>query len=142
LRGLDRRSSAIVSVNAICGCVPQFGSKNVPNPSARTIPFAGVRIRFESKLGFERVLSNLRAVGEATVQHINALSAEAETWEAVERKVESHVRRSGFMLFATVDHGEWIQKFGIDRRSPPDTESSKLPVGQSAHVCLVFDHHG
>ena len=113
----------------------------MPNPSVRTIPFAGVRIRFESKLGFERVLSNLRAVGETTVQHIKALNAEAETCEAFERKVEPHAGRSGVMLFAAIDHGKWIQKFGIDRRSPLDTKSSKLPIGQSAHVCLVSDHH-
>lgn len=43
------------------------------NPAARTIPFAGVRIRFDSKLDFERVLSNLRAEGgEMTLQHIRS----------------------------------------------------------------------
>jgi len=29
--------------------------------------------------------------------------------------VQSHVGSSGFMLFATLDHGAWIKKTGIER---------------------------
>jgi uncharacterized protein (DUF302 family) len=83
----------------------------------QTIQFTGVRISHESSLDFDRVLSNIRAgIGDATTERFDALTAEASTGEAFERAVETCLGPSGFMLFATIDHGVWISKFGIPRR--------------------------
>jgi uncharacterized protein (DUF302 family) len=62
-------------------------------------------------------LSNLRAqVGETTVDNIVALSTEPGSREAFEKKVQKYVGTSSFMLFAQMDHGGWIRKFGLNRR--------------------------
>jgi uncharacterized protein (DUF302 family) len=36
--------------------------------------------------------------------------------EAFEKKVQQYVGDGGFMLFQEMDHGRWIEKFGIKRR--------------------------
>jgi uncharacterized protein (DUF302 family) len=83
----------------------------------QTIQFTGVRISHESLLDFDRVLLNIRSViGDMTIKRFDALTAEASTGEAFERTVETCLGPSGFMLFATIDHGAWISKFGIRRR--------------------------
>jgi uncharacterized protein (DUF302 family) len=81
------------------------------------VPFAGRRILYHSRLNFDQVMSNLRAhVGETTVANIVELSASPGSVEAFEKKVQQYVGDSGFMLFAEMDHGRWIEKFGIKRR--------------------------
>ena len=60
------------------------------------------------------MLARLRArVGETTVDNIVGLSGNRE--ECAE-KVQQYIGDSGFMLMAQVDHGRWIEKFGIKRR--------------------------
>lgn len=89
----------------------------MPSPLPHSVRFAGVRICYDSRISFDDALSNLRAeMGDTTVQRLNALSAEANTSEAFTKMVEPLVGSSGFMLFATIDHGAWISKFGIKRR--------------------------
>ncbi len=84
---------------------------------AQTIQFTGVRISHECSLDFDRVLSNIHAgIGDMTISRFDALTADASTGEAFERTVETCLGPSGFMLFATIDHGAWISKFGIPRR--------------------------
>ena len=81
------------------------------------VPFAGQRILHRSRLNFDQVISNLRAhVGETTVANIVELSSAPESVEAFEKKVQQYVGDSGFMLFEEMDHGRWIEKFGIKRR--------------------------
>jgi uncharacterized protein (DUF302 family) len=81
------------------------------------VAFAGQRILHHSKLDFDQVISNLRThVGETTVANIVELSAAKGSVEAFEKKVQQYVGDSGFMLFQEMDHGRWIEKFGIKRR--------------------------
>jgi len=78
------------------------------------VEFAGKRIRYRSALSFDEVLAKLRArVGEATIADILDPSA---TRHDFEKKVQQHTGESGFMLFVQMDHGSWIEKFGIKRR--------------------------
>jgi uncharacterized protein (DUF302 family) len=87
------------------------------SPLTQTLQFTGARISHESLLDFDHVLSNIRAeVGDMTIARFNALAAEAGAAEAFARTVETCLGPSGFMLFATIDHGAWISKFGIHRR--------------------------
>jgi uncharacterized protein (DUF302 family) len=81
------------------------------------VPFEGQRILHRSELNFDQVMSNLRAhVGVTTVANIVELSTAPGSVEAFEKKVQQYVGDSGFMLFAEMDHGRWIEKFGIKRR--------------------------
>jgi uncharacterized protein (DUF302 family) len=85
--------------------------------SPREIRFNGVRIRFDSKKSFDEVLSSLLAdVGDQPLL-INEVAANSESWDEYKKEVESHVGPSGFILFATIDHGAWIKKVGIRRKA-------------------------
>jgi uncharacterized protein (DUF302 family) len=79
------------------------------------IPFHGVRMRYDSAKSFDDVVAALLDdVGDEPVP-IDDFATRFATWEAYEREVQSHVGSSGFMLFATLDHGGWIKKTGIER---------------------------
>jgi uncharacterized protein (DUF302 family) len=81
------------------------------------VDFTGKRIRHYSKLSFDQVLAKLRSqVGETTIEQIIQLSAMPGTSEEFEKRVQGYVGQSGFMLFAQMDHGRWIAKFGVKRR--------------------------
>jgi uncharacterized protein (DUF302 family) len=85
--------------------------------SSKLVDFRGVRVTHQSPLSFDQVLSNLRArVGDTTVANIVELGTEPGSTEAFEKKVQKYVGESGFMLFAQIDHGRWIAKYGIKRR--------------------------
>jgi uncharacterized protein (DUF302 family) len=78
------------------------------------VVFAGKRIRQYSTLSFDEVLAKLRArVGEASIAGVVGLSGTREEFEA---QMGKYVGDSGFMLFAEIDHGAWIAKYGIKRR--------------------------
>ena len=78
------------------------------------IDFSGKRIRRYSTLSFDRVEAKLRAqVGPANLAHVVGLSGSREEFE---REVQQYVGTSGFMLFSEIDHGAWIEKYGIKRR--------------------------
>lgn len=82
----------------------------------RQVRFDGVRVRYDSTRAFDDVVATLLDdVGHQPVP-INELSTNFDTWESYEREVQSHVGPHGFMLFATVDHGSWISKAGIDQK--------------------------
>ncbi|MEA3104287.1 DUF302 domain-containing protein [Caballeronia mineralivorans] len=81
--------------------------------------FAGVRVEVATTASFDTVLSRLRDLtGQATLSGVIDLAktdiSEAEYVNEVERKF---VGSSGFMFFSAIDHGAWIGKFGIKRRT-------------------------
>jgi uncharacterized protein (DUF302 family) len=82
----------------------------------RTIPFTGVRLRFDSNKSFDEVLSSLLAdVGDQPLP-INEIAAKFESWDSYRKEIESHVGPGGFILFARIDHGAWIKKVGIRKK--------------------------
>jgi uncharacterized protein (DUF302 family) len=96
------------------------------NPEDKTMtsqienkPFNGVRTEVTTSVGFDEVLTRLRAqMGRATVQEVVALAKTPITEAEYIREVEERfVGESGFMLFAELDHGGWLPKFGINRRT-------------------------
>jgi uncharacterized protein (DUF302 family) len=78
-----------------------------------------VRTQVTTSVGFDEVLTRLRGqMGRANVQDIVALARTPITETEYIREVEERfVGESGFMLFAEIDHGGWLPKFGINRRS-------------------------
>lgn len=86
-----------------------------PDSEPREIPFHGVRVRIDSAKGFEDLLNALLdAVGHEPTS-IDDLVASRD-WESFEREVRSRLGSTDFMLFATLNHGAWISKAGIERR--------------------------
>ena len=82
-------------------------------------PFNGVRIEVATSVGFDEVLTRLRSLmGHVNPSEIVAL-AQANTTEAEFVRVvqERFEGTSGFMLFAEIDHGGWLSKFQIHRRT-------------------------
>jgi uncharacterized protein (DUF302 family) len=94
--------------------VNEFETPDTPGPHEST--FTGVRLRFDSAKSYEELVAALFAdVGTRPVP-IEDIGARFEDWPSYEREVGRHVGPSGFMLFATFDHGGWITKTGIDRK--------------------------
>jgi uncharacterized protein (DUF302 family) len=81
-------------------------------------PFAGERIVVHTDRAFDDLLKTLRQLmGRATLAEINALAEEPiSEGEFSFRVQERYVGSSGFMLFAEIDHGRWLPKFGINQR--------------------------
>lgn len=78
--------------------------------------FRGVRLRFDSAKDFDDLLAAVHAdVGSAPVP-INDIAVRHPDWDGYRDDVASYAGRSGFMLFAALDHGAWIGKAGIDRK--------------------------
>ena len=79
-------------------------------------PFDGVRIRYGSNKNIDEVIAALLDdVGHEPVP-ISGFAEQYDTWDEYEAAVEPYVGPSGFMLFASFDHGAWISKAGIDQR--------------------------
>ena len=92
------------------------GAKSSPLTEART--FSGMRLTLRTKVPFEEVLARFRAqVGNANVPDILRLAAECPNEHTYAKEIEArYVGKSGFMLFAEINHGGWIARFGIQRR--------------------------
>jgi uncharacterized protein (DUF302 family) len=79
-------------------------------------PFDGVRVRYDSSKSYHQLLAVLLAdIGEKPVP-IDEIAAATDGWPSYQKRVETHVGPSGFMLFGLFDHGAWIAKAGIDRK--------------------------
>jgi uncharacterized protein (DUF302 family) len=87
------------------------------NSDPRQIPFTGVRLRFDSVKSYDDVVAALLDDIGHTPVLINDIGEQFDSWESYEREVRSHLGPSDFMLFATIDHGGWIKKTGIDKKT-------------------------
>lgn len=83
----------------------------------REIPFTGVRLRYDSTKDFDTLVSALLADVGKHPAPINDIAAQFDDWDSYEQAVQRHVGPSGFMFFASFDHGAWIGKAGIDRQA-------------------------
>ena len=93
--------------------------KMAGKPIISTKPFQGIRIEVDTLVSFDEVLSRLRRLmGDARVPEVVALAKEAITEAEYAQKVEKRfIGESGFTLFHEIDHGGWLPRFGIKRRS-------------------------
>ncbi len=80
-----------------------------------TRAFNGVRVVVHTSRAYDDVLAKLRSLmGVANGGEIEALAKKPITEAEFTREVEKRfVGESGFMLFAEIDHGGWLPKFGI-----------------------------
>jgi len=89
-----------------------------PQYSNVTREFTGYRIQVDTSLSFDDVRARLGdLMGHASIPEINALVQTSKSPEDYSREIEKRfVGKSGFMLFAEINHGPWIGIFGIHRR--------------------------
>jgi uncharacterized protein (DUF302 family) len=89
------------------------------NAVAVTKAFKGVRIEVDTAFSFDDVLGRIRGLmGTTNVPDIVALAQEPISRDEYTRQVEERfVGASGFMLFNEINHGGWLPKFGINRRT-------------------------
>jgi uncharacterized protein (DUF302 family) len=80
------------------------------------IPFSGVRLRYTSSKSFDALKAALSAAVGPEPAPLGEVVAQTSDWATFEREVQQYVGSYGFMLFATIDHGAWIGRAGIDRR--------------------------
>jgi uncharacterized protein (DUF302 family) len=87
------------------------------NRPAQYTAFSGTRVRFDSDLAFDKLLANLRSlVGQPTIENLEKLNSEPSTQSEFASKVEGYIGESEFMLFLELDHGAWMEKFGVKRK--------------------------
>jgi uncharacterized protein (DUF302 family) len=82
----------------------------------QTIPFDGVRLRFGSTKSYDGLVDAVLADIGALPVPIDDIAKVYASWDSYEHEVQSHVGPSGFMLFASLNHGGWIAKAGIHRK--------------------------
>ena len=82
-------------------------------------PFQGERIVIHTSLGFDATCELFRRLlGKSSFPDLAELSRSPITQAEFENQVQARfVGESGFMLFAEFDHGAWLPKFGLERRS-------------------------
>jgi uncharacterized protein (DUF302 family) len=89
----------------------------MPSSEPWATSFTGLRLRFTSRKTFDELVAALLIdVGDTPVP-IDDLPALFDSWTSYERKVQSFVGPSGFMLFSSFNHGAWIKKAGVQRQA-------------------------
>jgi uncharacterized protein (DUF302 family) len=81
-------------------------------------PFAGVRSVVRAPHAFDQVVKTLRALmGTAGPDGIHAVARQSTSEAEFARLVEQrYVGKSGFMLFAELNHSDWLPTYGIAQR--------------------------
>lgn len=84
-----------------------------------TKSFEGLRIEIETPVDFDTVMKRLHDLtGRASVNEVIGVAAQVKSAADYAREIETRfVGKSGFIVFAEVDHGNWIHLYGIRRRS-------------------------
>jgi uncharacterized protein (DUF302 family) len=86
--------------------------------STITREFTCHRTQVDTSLSFDEVRDRLRDfLGHTSIPEINAIAQSAKNSTDYSHEVEKRfVGKSGFMLFAEINHGPWIGIFGIHRK--------------------------
>jgi uncharacterized protein (DUF302 family) len=87
-------------------------------PGSITLEFQAVRVQLNTEATFAAVSDRLQKLtGRASGAEIAALARSTPDEAAFASEIERRfVGESGFMLFAEINHGNWISRYGIDRR--------------------------
>jgi uncharacterized protein (DUF302 family) len=80
--------------------------------------FDGVRIRIDSDNTYEQLVAALLSeVGETPESISDLPSAFFHDWGSFSTEITRHLGSSEFMLIHVIDHGEWLEIAGINRRA-------------------------
>jgi uncharacterized protein (DUF302 family) len=85
-------------------------------PTVRS--FQAKRVRYDTRRAFDAVLADLRAaVGDATRGELAAAADGSLSKDDFETRMKKVTGDSDFMLFFELDHGAWLQTYGIHRNA-------------------------
>ena len=102
-----------------------------------TRAFDGVRVVVHTSRAYDDVLVRLRRLTGATFfGEVVALAEEPITEAEFTQEIDRLVGKSGFMLFAEIDHGSWLPKFGINQRTVRPRYNDKSDQ-QSTYSCRL-----
>ncbi len=84
----------------------------------RETRFDGVRIRIDSPNTYEHLVAALLSeVGETPEPISDLPAAFFNDWGSFATEITRHLGASEFMLMHLIDHGEWLETAGINRRA-------------------------
>ena len=79
--------------------------------------FEGRRVRYETPRSFDQVLADLQAaVGNATHGELDSGARSSATKDEFEDRMQRLAGDSGFMLFFELNHGAWLERYGLHRK--------------------------
>ena len=91
---------------------------NITRPRREEQPFRGVRIVLTCSAPMDVVVASLRArMGRLSTAAVIDLSRKAVSVEAFESVTRSVIPESGFVIFDEIDHGAWLQRYGLSLKS-------------------------
>jgi uncharacterized protein (DUF302 family) len=80
--------------------------------------FDGVRVRIDSDNSYDDLVAALRAeVGEIPESITELPAAFFDDWGSFSTEITRHLGSSEFMLMHLIDHGEWLQTAGLNRKA-------------------------
>ena len=88
------------------------------SPDPQETRFDGVRIRIDSDNTYEDLVAALRSeVGERPESITELPAAFFNDWASFSTEISRYLGSSEFMLMHLIDHGEWLQTAGINRKA-------------------------
>jgi uncharacterized protein (DUF302 family) len=94
------------------------GATNITRPQREAQTFRGVRIVITSSAPIDVVVASLRArMGRLSTTAVIDLSRKALSVEAFESVIRNAIPESGFVIFDEIDHGAWLQRYGLRLKS-------------------------
>ena len=88
------------------------------SPDTRQTRFDGVRIHINSDITYDQAVAALLAeIGENPEPITDLPAAFFEDWGSFAAEISRHLGSSEFMLMHLIDHGEWLQTAGINRKA-------------------------
>jgi uncharacterized protein (DUF302 family) len=83
---------------------------------ART--FAGVRVVRSVSANMDDVVAKLRArMGQVTFAEVIDMAEKARSVDDFESEARKSIPESGFVVFDEIDHGAWLQRYGLGRKN-------------------------
>jgi uncharacterized protein (DUF302 family) len=80
--------------------------------------FAGVRVVRKVSLNMDNVVARFRErMGRLTIPAVIDMAQKAKSVEDFESEARKFIPESGFVIFDEIDHGAWLQTYGLKLRS-------------------------
>lgn len=83
-----------------------------------TCTFAGVRVDRKVPANIDVVVAGFRTqMGQLTVAAVIEMARRADSVEEFEAEARKFIPESGFVIFDEIDHGAWLQRYGLGLKS-------------------------
>jgi uncharacterized protein (DUF302 family) len=100
-----------------------------------TLTFTDTHVMVPSNKPYEQMIRALESVlGEGNVRNFTEMVGVTGTWDEFVRETEQHIGKSGFVIFAQIDHGAWIS------RVPHDMKGMLYVIGNPLIANQMLEH--